>query len=155
MPLFHPRVLEKHLKHLPAATPAHQNLLQSWSGNLEKGLYDSETKNDGQFTEYILVQLLGYRQSGTSPAEWTVVKNQPIGSGNADAAIGTFSPAKDLIMAPFELKGAKTQDLDAIMPGRGKTPVQQVWEYAMDAKGANPNYSSAGLFRVGERSLTY
>jgi hypothetical protein len=153
MPLFHPRVLEKHLKHIPAATTAHQSLLSAWSGNLEKGLYDSETKNDGQFIEYILVQLLGYKQSGTSPSAWTLVKNQPIGSGNADAAIGHFIPGKDVIIAPFELKGAKTQDLDAVMPGRGKTPVQQVWEYAMDAKGAKwallSNFREIRLYAVG------
>jgi type I restriction-modification system DNA methylase subunit len=34
------------------------------------------------------------------------------------------------------LKGPKTDDLDAIMPGRNKSPVQQAWEYAIDAPGA-------------------
>ncbi|MEO6824601.1 MAG: hypothetical protein ABI167_07745, partial [Nitrosospira sp.] len=153
MPLFHPRVLEKYLKHAPVPTVAHQTLLTAWAHNLEKGLYNSETKNDGQFIEHILVQLLGYKQSGTSPSAWTVVKNQPIGSGNADAAIGYFTPVKDSILAPFELKGAKTQDLDAMMPGRGKTPVQQVWEYAMDAKGAKwallSNFREIRLYAVG------
>ncbi|MER9776225.1 N-6 DNA methylase [Mesorhizobium sp. M0220] len=153
MPLFHPRVVAKHLNQVPTATSAHQVLLTGWADSLGKGLYDSETKNDGQFIEYILVQLLGYKQSGTSPAAWTVVKNQPIGSGNSDAAIGNFSPTKDSILAPFELKGAKTQDLDAVMPGRGKTPVQQVWEYAMDAKGAKwallSNYREIRLYAVG------
>jgi len=40
------------------------------------------------------------------------------------------------VIAPFELKGPDTKDLDHIMPGRGKTPVQQAWEYANDAPGA-------------------
>ena len=40
------------------------------------------------------------------------------------------------LLAPFELKGPDTKDLDHIMPGRGKTPVQQAWEYANDAPGA-------------------
>jgi N-6 DNA Methylase len=34
------------------------------------------------------------------------------------------------------LKGPKTHDLYAIMPGRNKSPVQQAWEYAIDAPGA-------------------
>lgn len=153
MPLFHPRVLKKHIEHLQAANEAQQTILNAWSGNLALGLYDSETKNDGQFIEHILVQLLGYKQSGTSPSAWSVVKNQPIASGNADAAIGHFEVGKERIIAPFELKGAKTQDLDAIMPGRGKTPVQQVWEYAVDAKGAKwallSNFREIRLYAVG------
>jgi hypothetical protein len=153
MPLFHPRVIEKHLKHVAAAPAPHRALLTDWSDNLDKGLYDSETKNDGQFIEHILVQVLGYKQSGTSPAGWTLVKNQPIGSGNVDAAIGQFTPTVSSVLAPFELKGAKTQDLDAVMPGRGKTPVQQVWEYAMDAKGAKwallSNFREIRLYAIG------
>ncbi|WP_164070088.1 Eco57I restriction-modification methylase domain-containing protein [Rhizobium leguminosarum] len=153
MPLFHPRVLKKHLQQAIQPTTAQRAILQSWAANLAKGLYDSETKNDGQFIEHILVQLLGYRQSGTSPEAWTLVKNQPIGPGNADVALGHFDPSKDAIVAPFELKGAKTHDLDAIMPGRNKTPVQQVWEYAMDAKGAKwalvSNFSEIRLYAVG------
>lgn len=35
----------------------------------------------------------------------------------------------------MELKGTDTPDLDAIMPGRYESPVQQVWEYAMDTPG--------------------
>jgi hypothetical protein len=153
MPLFHPRVIERHLKHVAAAPAPHRALLTDWSDNLDKGLYDSETKNDGQFIEHILVQVLGYKQSGTSPAGWTLVKNQPIGSGNVDAAIGQFTPTVSSVLAPFELKGAKTQDLDAVMPGRGKTPVQQVWEYAMDAKGAKwallSNFREIRLYAIG------
>jgi hypothetical protein len=40
------------------------------------------------------------------------------------------------IFAPFELKGPTTTDLDAIMPGRGRSPVQQAWDYAIDAPGS-------------------
>ncbi|MDP1008152.1 hypothetical protein, partial [Klebsiella pneumoniae] len=29
-----------------------------------------------------------------------------------------------------------TIDLDAIMPGRGRSPVQQAWDYAIDAPGS-------------------
>ena len=57
MPLFHPRVIERHLKHVAVAPASHRGLLTAWADNLDKGLYDSETKNDGQFIEYILVQV--------------------------------------------------------------------------------------------------
>ena len=56
----------------------------------------------------------------------------------------------------MELKGAKTRDLDAIMPGRNKSPVQQAWEYGMDAKGAKwvmvTNYLELRLYAIGLRS---
>ena len=42
----------------------------------------------------------------------------------------------DEILAPFELKGPTTHDLDAPMPGRGRSPVQQAWDYAADIEGA-------------------
>ncbi len=41
------------------------------------------------------------------------------------------------IVVPFELKGPKTADLDAPIPGRGRSPVQQAWDYAVDAPGAH------------------
>ena len=153
MPLFHPRVIAKNICRVGPAHANHQAILSMWAKNLEGGLYDSETKNDGQFIDHILVQLLGFSQSGTSPSAWTAVKNQPIGKGNADVAIGHFTATVASVLAPFELKGAKTHDLDAVMPGRGKTPVQQVWEYAMDAKGAKwallSNFREIRLYAVG------
>ncbi len=33
----------------------------------------------------------------------------------------------------LKVRGRRTKDLDAVMPGRNKSPVQQAWEYAMDA----------------------
>ena len=64
--------------------------------------------------------------------------------GSVDLALGRFGGKPPEILAPFELKGAKTKDLDAIMPGRNKTPVQQAWEYAMNARGVKPPAFSAG-----------
>jgi len=153
MPLFHPRVISKHTQHQAEASLEHQEILSNWEACLAKGGYDSETQNDGQFIQYILVDLLGYKQSGNSSLEWNLIKNLSIGSGNADAAVGFFKNDSKRVIAPFELKGAKTRDLDAIMPGRGKTPVQQAWEYAMDAKGAKwvllSNYREIRLYAVG------
>lgn len=152
MPLFHQRVLEKHLKHIPAIDPRHAETLGKWAENLERSIYDSETQNDGEFIQRILIDVLGYVGSSDG-AQWTVAKNQPVGKGNVDVALGAFTADSATILAPLELKGAKTRDLDAIMAGRNKTPVQQAWEYAMDAKGAQwvlvSNYREIRLYAVG------
>ncbi len=42
----------------------------------------------------------------------------------------------DEIVAPFELKGPSSIDLDRIDPGRKRSPVQQAWDYAIDAPGS-------------------
>jgi hypothetical protein len=102
---------------------------------------------------------LGYTGSSAGDT-WTVAKNQPIGSGNVDVALGHFSiHAAPEILAPFELKGARTRDLDAVMAGRHKSPVQQAWEYAMDVKGAKwvlvSNYREIRLYAVGYGRKNY
>lgn len=153
MPLFLPRVIEKNLGVQSELPPSHHAVLDAWATNLAAGVYDSETQNDGEFIQRILIDVLGYVGSSAG-ATWTVAKNQPIGSGNVDVALGTFDPSgKRDIQAPFELKGAKTKDLDAIMAGRHKSPVQQAWEYAMDAKGASwvlvSNYRVIRLYAIG------
>ncbi|MEZ4606428.1 MAG: DNA methyltransferase [Deinococcales bacterium] len=156
MPLFHPRIIEKYTKTLSAIPETHLNILNTWAQQLDKGIFDRESSHDAEFTQRILIDVLGY--SGSSAGdEWTVAKNQPVGSGtvrgNVDVALGYFSADKSRIIAPFELKGAKTHDLDATMPGRNKSPVQQAWEYAMDAKGAKwvlvSNYREIRLYAVG------
>lgn len=153
MPLFLPRVINKYLRDLTDIPKAHQDILAGWAKNLAAGIYDSETQNDSEFIQRILVEVLGYAGS-SSEGSWSVAKNQPVGNGNVDVALGSFSadlPPK--IIAPFELKGAKTKDLDAVMPGRNKSPVQQAWEYAMDARGAKwvlvSNYKIIRLYAVG------
>jgi len=79
--------------------------------------------------------VLGY--SGSSAGDsWNVAKNQPVGSGNVDVALGKFSVGNPPeIRAPFELKGARMRDLDAVMPGRNKSPVQQAWEIRYGCEG--------------------
>lgn len=152
MPLFHQRIIDKHLKSIHPASPEHLAIIKSWNENLSAGIYNSETKNDGQFIQRILVDMLGYKESHAG-SPWTAQKNQPVGKGNVDVALGSFTADKIQIIAPFELKGAKTRDLDAIMTGRNKSPVQQAWEYAMDAKGAKwvlvSNYREIRLYAVG------
>jgi hypothetical protein len=87
------------------------------------------------FFQKILGDFLGYSQ--VSPDEpYSLTFELPVGRGSVDVAIGRFgaSDGADDIVAPLELKGPGT-DLDAIMPGRGRSPVQQAWDYANDAPG--------------------
>ncbi|MBY0532470.1 MAG: N-6 DNA methylase [Xanthobacteraceae bacterium] len=141
------------------ASDEQKTILNNWASNLAAGNYDAETKNDGEFIQRILIDVLGY-QGSSAGERWTVGKNQGVGSGNVDVALGEFvvgQPPK--ILAPFELKGAKFKNLDAVMPGRNKTPVQQAWEYAMDAKGAKwvlvSNYREIRLYAVGYGRKNY
>jgi hypothetical protein len=159
MPLFHPRIINKGVRNAGAVPAAHLKTLSDWAFNLSDGVYDSETQNDAEFIQRILVEVLGYTGSSAG-GQWTVAKNQPIGSGNVDVALGYFTSGGFAeIHAPFELKGARTKDLDAIMSGRNKTPVQQAWEYGMDAKGAKwvlvSNYRQIRLYAVGYGRQNY
>ncbi|WP_097092218.1 Eco57I restriction-modification methylase domain-containing protein [Novosphingobium sp. Chol11] len=153
MPLFLPRVVNKKINALSELPNTHREILEAWARNVDAGIYDSETQNDAEFIQRILVDVLGYVGSSNG-ASWSVAKNQPVGGGNVDVALGRFGvDIESEIYAPFELKGAKTKDLDAVMPGRNKSPVQQAWEYAMDAKGAKwvlvSNYRTIRLYAVG------
>lgn len=96
-----------------------------------------ETSVRQLFTEKVLGEILGYQQMGAEGA-FSLAFEQPIRSGAVDVALGRFGlpDGKQEIIAPFELKGPTTIDLDAIMPGRGRSPVQQAWDYAIDAPGS-------------------
>jgi hypothetical protein len=85
-----------------------------------------ETSVRQLFTEKVLGEILGYQQMGAEGA-FSLAFEQPIRSGAVDVALGRFGlpDGKHEIIAPFELKGPTTTDLDAIMPGRGRSPVQQ------------------------------
>ena len=88
------------------------------------------------FIDDVLVRILGYRRIDPD-APYTLADEESLGAGAVDTALGHFEArGARKIVAPFELKGPDTKDLDRIMPGRGKTPVQQAWEYANDAPGA-------------------
>jgi hypothetical protein len=89
------------------------------------------------FFERILGELLGYKQIAAE-GEHTVAFEFPIRRGAVDVALGRFGlvDGADEIVAPFELKGPGTTDLDAIVSGRGRSPVQQAWDYAVDAPGS-------------------
>ena len=95
----------------------------------------NETAVRGEFIQKVLITVLGYAPYRAGET-YTIATEQALGKGAVDTALGTFLGSERTILAPFELKGPGTHDLDAIMPGRNKSPVQQAWEYAIDAPGA-------------------
>ena len=155
MPLFHPKVLVRHTRgiHIP---PEHIDVLAKWTESLKKGLFDVETQSDARFIQRILMDVLGYVGRGDSP-NWTLSKNQDIGGGNVDVALGNFTADIAQILAPLELKGAKT-NLD-ISTSRGETPVQQAWRYANTIEGTKwvlvTNYREIRLYAYGKGNKNY
>ncbi|MGH6846304.1 MAG: Eco57I restriction-modification methylase domain-containing protein, partial [Methylocella sp.] len=94
-----------------------------------------ETSVRGEFIQRVPVTILGYKPYSADET-FTIATEETLGKRPVDTALGTFSDSQSAVLAPFELKGPRTVDLDAIMPGRNKSPVQQAWEYAIDAPGA-------------------
>ena len=89
------------------------------------------------FIQEILQKVLGY--SPVDPeGPFTLDQERSIRFGAVDVAIGRFNNdgEEDRIFAPFELKGPSYADLDRIEGGRGRSPVQQAWDYAIDAPGS-------------------
>lgn len=159
MNLFNKKTLKRHIRADPV--PAnHLGALEAWGEMIRSGrIYAlKETALHGQFTSTIVEGVLGYH-GPTSGAEYTVATEQAILRGSVDLALGRFGGKTPEILAPFELKGADTRDLDAIMPGRNKSPVQQAWEYAMNARGAKwvlvSNYIELRLYGFGEGTAAY
>jgi hypothetical protein len=97
---------------------------------------EKETAVRNLFYEKVLHEILGYTHFDPE-RPYTLAFEHPIRRGTVDVALGKFGGADgaDEIVAPFELKGPDTTNLDAIMPGRGYSPVQQAWNYAIDAPG--------------------
>ena len=102
-----------------------------------RGLKAAKEKTFGPvFIDEVLIEILGYARIDPDKP-YTLADQQTLGTGAVDTALGHFRVGGEAkVLAPFELKGPDTKDLDRIMPGRGKTPVQQAWEYANDAPGA-------------------
>jgi len=120
-------------------TPAQKAAAASYAKTASTARFakQKETAVRPLFFEKVLGEVLGYRQIG-SETSYTLAFEYPIRHGSVDVALGKFgqADAKDEIIAPFEFKGPGTIDLDAIMPGRGRSPVQQAWDYAIDAPGS-------------------
>ncbi len=156
MPLFHPRVIKKITAQALEIPPAHAAILSEWARFTDVGgaiHRQKETALTGLFREKIVTSILGYQPFNSD--FYDVATEFPLAGNRVDLALGVFDPndeTQSKCLAPFELKGAKTK-LDVIMAGRNKTPVQQAWDYAMDAKGAKwvlvSNYLEIRLYAVG------
>jgi hypothetical protein len=96
-----------------------------------------ETEVRNLFVQAVLGDILGYTQVGSDPP-YTLAFERRIRRGTVDVALGRFGmpDGHEEIVAPLELKGPGILDLDAVMPGRGRSPVQQAWDYAIDAPGS-------------------
>ena len=162
MSLFISKVINRNLDIKPIP-PVHLEILQSWqemitSKNMAK---HKETAVVSSFISKFLETVLGYKTVG-GKKNYTVAQEYPIASGSVDTALGEFFDDKqgDKIHAVFELKGAKTKNLDTtIINKRLETPVTQGWRYARDAKGCQwilvTNYLEIRLYAFGETSLVY
>lgn len=154
MQLFQPRAIKSKLTTVGEIPLAHKTIIDHWIEGLNEGRFEGETENDDVFISQILIGILGYSRSHEG-GDFSLAKNISLeNGGNVDVAIGTFTAENRIIYAPFELKGAKSKDLDAYMGGRHKSPVQQASEYAAVIKGARfylvSNYREIRLYGVGQ-----
>ncbi|MDR0576014.1 MAG: N-6 DNA methylase, partial [Candidatus Accumulibacter sp.] len=152
--LFNRRFLEQRVARRP--TPeAHKKILHDWAETIRGGLIHKQKESEirGAFIQRFFVDLLGYTPFGSGQDRWTISDERRTGGGSADTALGFFDDRGKTVVAPVELKGADTPDLDAIMPGRYKSAVAQVWEYAMDTPGCRfmlvSNMIEIRLYAVG------
>jgi type I restriction-modification system DNA methylase subunit len=158
MPLFNPKALRT--AHSRPATPAEIAAAREWAARAASDDLDlqNESQLEQEFNRTILQGVLGYTAPGAGQPGTMRVKQPIPGGTTVDVALGRFDGADAAILAPFELKGPKTQ-LDRIMPGRNKTPVQQAWDYAMDAAGARwvllSNMKEVRLYAFGHGRLAY
>lgn len=160
MPLINPRVLEAALGSPEAIPNEHLSLVTHWAESIRDGSIrgQNETQLEGDFKNRIVEQILGYRSFGSGHPQ-TVKAKVLMGTGEVDLALGHFDAVPLEIVAPFELKGARTVDLDAPMPGRKISPVQQAWNYANAVKGVRwvlvSNLLEMRLYAFGEGNQDY
>lgn len=157
--LFNARLIKRSASAEPVPAE-HQQLLSDWADTIRNGSIrqHKEQQIRGAFTQKFFVELLGYRAFG-SAAHYTLADENFIGKGRADVVLGHFGPQVNEVLVPAELKGADTPNLDLMMPGRYKSPVQQAWEYAMDLPNAKflllSNMLEIRLYAVGHTRRVY
>lgn len=155
MQLFNTKTIKRHIARAAAPDTAKLEILRQWGETIRDRSIETqkETALHGNFKQRIICDVLGYQDFNDS-GQWTVDVEAQIGAGSVDLALGQFTKSERRIIAPFELKGAKTKNLDAIMPGRAKTPVQQAWEYASDNVGTKwvlvSNYLEIRLYSYAD-----
>ena len=115
MPLFQEKIISKALDHAEnhAIPETHLAILQSWKEKIEGGslLKQTEVAIHAPFTQNIMAGVLGYIPFGSTEI-WTIAREYAVAGGAVDLALGYFSDDKetDKVLAPFELKGAKTRE---------------------------------------------
>lgn len=159
MNLFNRKTIDRQIKEV-SIPPDHLSLLEAWAELIKtKRIYSfKETSLHPDFKPTIVEGVLGYQGPIHGPV-YTVEAEKAILAGSVDLALGRFGDGQSEILAPFELKGAGTRNLDAIMPGRNKSPVQQAWEYATNVPGVKwvlvSNYVELRLYAFGEGTTAY
>ncbi len=160
MQLFNQKTIDRHVDRASAPDQQKVEILRQWAEIIRDRSIETqkETALHGNFKQRIICEVLGYQDFNES-GQWTVDVEAQIGAGSVDLALGQFIKGKSDIIAPFELKGAKTKNLDAIMPGRAKSPVQQAWEYASDNAGTKwvlvSNYTEIRLYSYADGRQFY
>lgn len=160
MSLFNKKFIKKQIAVAPAIDPVRVAAFQNWAADIASGKIatHSEVSLHGPFVQTILLEGLGYAGPIGNTA-YNVTQEMGITRGSVDVAIGHFEHGTGQIIAPFELKGADTRNLDAIMSGRAKTPVDQAWEYATNNVGSKwvlvSNYLEIRLYSYGEGRQVY
>ncbi len=156
-PLFSPKLIKTRFAAQPIPEP-HQALIRQWADGLKGEL--GKTKEESirpAFLQRFFVDILGYQLMGG--LVWTLHHETNAAAGSADACLGTFTDGQRQVVAPFELKGPKTSNLEALMPGRHKSPVQQAWEYANDLPGSQfvlvSNCDEVRLYALGYGRAVY
>ena len=138
MPLFDSKTVQNALASFPwRPTTMELAAAKAWAERTADPAIDlqNESQLEQEFNRTVLQEVLGYQAPGPGMSGTMQVK-QPVPGGTiVDVALGRFAVDGTSILAPLELKGPKVA-LDRIMPGRAKTPIQQAWDYAMDAPGA-------------------
>ncbi len=159
-PLFSPKLIKTRFTAQPLPDAHHQAIAQ-WALQLKGGL--GQVKEEAIRTSFLrlfFVDVLGYSMVGGShTGVWTLDLETQATRGAVDACLGTFTHGQRQIIAPFELKGPKTSNLEALMPSRHKSPVQQAWEYANDLPGSQfvlvSNCDEIRLYALGYGRAVY
>ena len=151
-----------------AVPPAHQQVLSDWAEAIRSGAIRQQKEQQirSAFVQKIFCEVLGYTTFGSGNAgSYSLADESYVGKGRVDVVLGQFGgaesgkPHNDRVLVPLELKGPNTSNLDVMMPGRFKSPVQQVWEYAMDTPHAKflllTNMLEIRLYAVGYTRRVY
>ncbi len=159
MSLFNKKFINKQIAVTPTPDAVRVAAFKGWADSIKSKRVASlkETELHGPFME-LMIKALGYTGPVGSDT-YSITQEKAIVQGSVDLALGTFSDGERKIIAPFELKGADTKNLDAIMSGRAKTPVDQAWEYATNNVGTKwvlvSNYLEIRLYSYGEGRQVY